>query len=127
MSVQAIAKGVRVSPRKLAPVAALVRNRTVDEALVILSHTPRRAAIPLRKTIESARANADYNHNYIPSTLRITEVNVTPSFRIKRIRPVYHGIAHPYQHKTSHIRVVVDGEIRQPKKAASKTALKEKK
>jgi large subunit ribosomal protein L22 len=128
MPVQAIAKGVRISPRKLAPVAALVRGRTVDDALVILAHTPRRAALAVRKTIESARANADYNHNYLPASLRITEIRVTPSVRYKRHRLVSRGAAHQYQHRTSHIRVVVDGTIRQPKKPVKKTvATKEKK
>ncbi len=110
-----------MSPRKVSVVAALVRGHTVSDALVILEHTPRRVAIPVRKTIESARANADYNHNYKPDTLRIVEINVTPGPRLKRIRPVSRGVAHPYMHRTSHIRVVVDGEIRQPKKPATTT------
>jgi large subunit ribosomal protein L22 len=125
MTVLAVAKGVRMSPRKVSVVAALVRGRTVADALTILQHTPRRSAIPVRKTIESARANADYNHNYKPDTLKIVEINVTPGPRYKRQRPVARGMAHPYMLRTSHIRVVVDGELRQPKKpAAAKPAAK---
>lgn len=112
MPVQAIAKGVQMSPRKVAAVAALVRGRSVEDALVILSHTPRRSAVPVRKAIESAKANADHNHGYKPGTLQITEIGVTPGPRLKRFRPVSHGRAHPFQRKTSHIRVVVDGEKR---------------
>lgn len=126
MSVRAIAKGVRISPRKVAVVAALVRGHSVDNALVILQHTPRRAAISVRKTIESARANADYNHNYKPDTLKIVEILVTPGPRMKRIRPVSRGAAHPYMHRTSHIRVVVDGELRKPKSPAKTTTEEEK-
>jgi large subunit ribosomal protein L22 len=118
MSVQALAKGVRMSPRKVGEVASLVRGRTVADALVILQHVPRLSAIPVRKTIESARANADYNHNYKPDTLRIVEITVNAGPRQKRFRPVARGMAHPYQHRTSHIRVVVDGEKRTPKKPA---------
>jgi large subunit ribosomal protein L22 len=127
MAVQAIAKGVRMSPRKVAVVAALVRGRSVDDALTILQHVPRASAIPVRKTIESARANADYNHGYKPDTLRITEITVTHGPRLKRFRPVARGSAHPYQHRSSHIRVVVDGEKREVKKSTAKVVTKETK
>ena len=122
MSVQAIAKGVRLSPRKVGVVAQLVRGRTVADALTILEHTPRRSALAVKKVISSARANADYNHNLKPDTLRIVEISVTPGPRLKRFRPAARGYALHYQRKTSHIRVVVDGETRAPKKpVAAKT------
>ncbi len=119
MSVKAKAMGVRMSPRKVGEVASLVRGRSVQDALVILSHTPRRAAIPVRKVIESARANADNNHNYKPETLSIEHISVTPGPRIKRYRPAAHGRALPFQRKSSHIFVSVTGEVRAPKKAAT--------
>lgn len=112
MAVKAIAKGVRMSPRKVAAVAALVRGRSVEDALVILEHTPRRSALPVKKVIASAKANADHNHNYKPATLVITEISVSPGPRLKRYRPAAHGRALPFQRRTSHIRVVVDGEMR---------------
>ncbi len=128
MAVKAIAKGVRMSPRKVGIVAALVRGRTVADALIILEHTPRRSAAPVKKVIESARANADHNHNIKPDTLTITEISVSPGTRLKRFRPAAHGRALPFQRKTSHIRVVVDGEARAPKKpAAAKKVEKEAK
>jgi large subunit ribosomal protein L22 len=105
-----------MSPRKVGVVVALVRGRTVADALTILSHTPRRSALPIRKVIESARANADHNHNIKPDTLTITEITVTPGVRLKRYRPASHGRALPFQRRTSHIRVVVDGEARAVKK-----------
>lgn len=127
MSVVATAKGVRISPRKVQVVAALVRGRSVDDALTILEHTPRRAALAVRKTIASARANADYNHHYKPESLQIIEISVTSGTTLKRLRlhHGYKGMATPYQHRSSHIRVVVDGEKRVPKKPAP--AAKEKK
>ena len=112
----ALAKGVRLSPRKVAVVASLVRGRSVEDALVILEHTPRRSALAVRKAIESAKANADYNHGYKPATLIISEITVTPGPRLKRFRPAAHGRALPYMKRTSHIRVVVDGEKREVKK-----------
>ena len=125
MAVKAVAKGVSMSPRKVAVVAALVRGRTVADALVILEHTPRRSALPVKKTIQSARANAEHNHNFKPDTLRIIEISVTPGPRLKRFRPAAHGRALPFQRRTSHIRVVVDGEQRAAKKPAKASAKKE--
>ena len=116
MPVQTIAKGVSISPRKVSIVASLVRGRTVADALVILSHTPRNSATSVIKVINSAKANADHNHGYKPDTLRITEITVTPGPRSKRFRPVSRGMAHPYQKRTSHIKVIVDGEMRAVKK-----------
>lgn len=115
--VKAFAKGVRQSPRKVSEVAALVRGRTVSDALVILEHAPRRASQPVYKVIASARANAEHNHNMKPDTLRIVEINVTAGPRIKRFRPAAHGRALPFQRKSSHIKVVVTGEQRQKKSA----------
>lgn len=115
MAVRSLAKGVSMSPRKIGVVASLVRGRSVADALVILEHTPRRSAIEVRKVIESAKANADHNHGMKASTLRITEITVTPGPRLKRFRPISHGRAHPFQRKTSHISVLVDGDKREEK------------
>jgi large subunit ribosomal protein L22 len=116
----AISRGVRNSPRKVSVVAALVRGRSVNDALTILEHTPRRSADTVKETIKSARANAEHNHNYKPDSLVITEISITPDIRYKRFRPAWRGSARRFQRKTSQIRVVVDGEKRQPKKAATK-------
>lgn len=120
--VLSIAKGVSHSPRKVGEVAALVRNRSVADALVILEHTPRRSAIAVTKAIKSAQANAEHNHNLKPDTLHIAQISVTAGPRIKRFRPAAHGRALPFQRKTSHIRVAVTGEERQIKKTAAKKA-----
>lgn len=120
MLVHAVAKGVSQSPRKTSIVAQLVRGRSVADALVILEHTPRRSADAVRKVIASARANADHNHNLKPDTLKIVEISVTPGPRLKRYRPAAHGRALPFQRKTSHIRVVIDGELRQKKNEESR-------
>lgn len=126
MAVQAIAKGVRLSPRKVSVVASLVRGRSVNDAITILEHTPRRSALAVKKVIESAKANADHNHNLKPDTLNIVEISVTAGPRLKRYRPAAHGRALPFQRKTSHIRVIVDGDVRTLKKPA-KAAAKETK
>jgi large subunit ribosomal protein L22 len=124
MSVQAIAKSVRISHRKVAPVATLVRGRTVADALIILENVNRRSALPVSKVIKSAQANADYNHNYKPDSLSIVEISVTPGPSVKRFRPIARGRVNPYLHRSSHIRVVVDGEKRQPKKPVTEKSTK---
>ena len=120
MAVKAVAKGVRMSPRKVGIVASLVRGRTVADALVILDHTPRRAALPVKKVIESAKANADYNHGLKPDSLKIVSISVTPGPSLKRYRPAAHGRALPFQRRSSHINVIVDGDKRPVKKPVSK-------
>ncbi|HUD03446.1 MAG TPA: 50S ribosomal protein L22 [Patescibacteria group bacterium] len=124
MAVQAIAKGVRMSPRKVSVVASLVRGRTVADALVILQHTPRRSALAVASVINSAKANAEHDHNFKPDTLKIIEITVNPGARLKRYRPAARGRALPFQRRTSHIKVVVDGEIRVTKKVADKKETK---
>lgn len=119
MAVQAVAKRVRMSPRKAGQVAALVRGRSVAEALTILDHTPRRAAAVVRQTIKSARANAEYNHNYKADSLQIIEISVTPGPSLKRYRAAARGRALPFRRPSCHIRVVVEGQQRPVKKPAA--------
>ncbi len=120
MSVKATSSAVRHSPRKLSAVAAVVRGRSVHDALAILEHTPRRSASSLRKTILSAKSNAEHNHQFKPESLYISQLTVTAGPRYKRFRPAARGRALRYARKTSHITVVVDGDKRQPKKPAAK-------
>jgi large subunit ribosomal protein L22 len=124
MAVKAESKGVSMSPRKVGVVASLVRGRTVAEALVILEHTPRRAALPVIKTIMSAQANATHNHNYKAEGLRIVEITVNHGPRTKRFRPAAMGRALPYMKRSSHIRVLLEGEQRAATKAAKPAAEK---
>lgn len=126
MSAIAYSKGVKISPRKVSTVAKLVKNRSVEDALVILENTPRKAALPVSKTIKSASSNASNNHGYKKQGLRIVEISVTPGVRYKRFRPVSRGSAHPFQRKTSNIRVVVDGDKKIFKKKAPAKVKKEK-
>jgi len=115
MSAIAIARGVNMPARKVGVVAALVRGRTVSDALTILNHTPRASAVPVRKAIESAKANAIYNHNYKEDGLYIAEISVLSGPSLKRSRSIALGSFHRILKRTSHIRVVVDGVQRPPK------------
>ncbi len=123
LTVRAYAKGVDQAPRKVSLVAALVRGRTVADALVILEHVPKRAALPVKKAIESAKANATNTHGLDGKTLVISTLSVTTGTRLKRFKPASRGRALPFQKKTSNILVEVTG-VEKPKKkpAAAKKA-----
>ncbi|MGH7196520.1 MAG: 50S ribosomal protein L22 [Candidatus Saccharimonadales bacterium] len=126
--IQASSKGLRLSPRKVSLVAALVRGRSVADALVILDHTPKRAAKPLAKLIASAKANATHNHSVREDSLQITKLQVTTGTRLKRYRPAAMGRALPYQKRTSHVLVEVAGEVKvKPAAKAPATKAAEKK
>lgn len=109
-----------MSPRKVGVVASLVRGRSVSDAITILQHVPRRSSEPVRKLIESAKANAENNHNLQVASLKLSSITVTPGPRLKRYRPAAHGRALPFQRKSSHIFVEVDGEAKPAKKPAGK-------
>ena len=121
-TVRAYAKGVDQAPRKVSLVAALVRGRTVADALVILEHVPKRAALPVKKAIDSARANAVNNHGLDAKNLVISTLSVTVGTRLKRFTPASRGRALPFQKKTSNILVEVTGELKPKKKPAAKPA-----
>lgn len=121
-TVRAYAKGVDQAPRKVSLVASLVRGRTVADALVILDHTPKRAALVVRKAIASAQANAVNNHGLDGKTLQITTLSVTTGPRMRRFKPASRGRALPFEKKTSHILVEVSGTIKPKKKPAAKKA-----
>lgn len=122
--VRAYAKNVDQAPRKVGLVASLIRGRSVADAIVILNHTPKRAARPLIKVLESAQANAVNNHGFDGKTLTIATLSVTTGTRLKRFNPASRGRALPYQKKASNILVEVTGELK-PKKVAAKTVAAE--
>lgn len=107
MQSQALAKSLRISPRKMGVVASLVRGRTVGDALVILEHTPRKAAPILAKVINSAAANARQAHNTRTEDLTIDRLDVTRATSMKRYFSAAHGRARPYLKRSTHVRVVV--------------------
>ena len=121
-TVRAYAKGIDQTPRKVSLVAGLVRGRTVADALVILEHVPKRAALPVIKAIKSAKANAINNHELDGKTLDITTLSVTAGPRLKRFKPASRGRALPFQKKSSHILVEVTGAVKAKKKPAAAKA-----
>ena len=124
LTVRAYAKGINLAPRKVALVASLVYHRTVADALVILSHTPKRSAQSVIKAIESAKANAINNHGLDGKTLIISALSVTGGVRLKRFKPASRGRALPFQKKTANILVELIGDEKPKKSAVQRTVAK---
>lgn len=113
-------KGTDSQPRKTSVVASLVRDRYVADALVILEHTPRRAARAVYKAIDSAKANLlNSGASIDPKTIRIARISVTAGTRIRRYVPASRGRALPFEKISSNIFVEVAGEEK-AKKIAKK-------
>ncbi len=102
-----IAKGVRVTPRKLRLVVDLVRGKDVAEALGILKVLRRSASDPVYKAIKSAASNATNNFGLDYGSLYVAEIQVSDAFRIKRFIPRAKGSASPIVKRNSNLRVVV--------------------
>ena len=117
-------KGIDSQPRKTNIVAALVRDRYVSDAVVILEHTPRRAARAVLKAIESANANLLNNSKVSidPKTVRIARIVVTSGTRMRRYVPASRGRALPFEKISSNIFVEVAGEEKVKKNAKETTS-----
>ena len=110
MQAKALARFVRMSDRKLRRVADLVRGKKVPEALRILHFTPKYAAVPLEKTINSATANVlnlEGTAKLKAEDLFVKEIYVNGGPTLKRIRAVGMGRAYRIRKRTAHITVTV--------------------
>jgi large subunit ribosomal protein L22 len=107
--VSATARYVRTSARKARLVADLVRGKPVAEAQAILAYSTRAAALPVRKVLQSAIANADHNHGLDARELVLARVVVDEGPTIKRFRPRAMGRATPINKRTCHITIGLAG------------------
>lgn len=108
MEVRAVAKYIKVQPRKVRIVADEVRGQAAQKVVDVLRFHPSKGAFYLRKVIVSAMANAQENHNVSPENLRIAAVMVDEGPKTKRIMARAMGRANRILKKTSHITVVVE-------------------
>lgn len=120
ITVRSYSKGVTQAPRKVGLVASLVRGRAVADALVIIEHVPKRAALPVKKAIESAQANATNNFGLDGKSLVISTISVTAGTRLRRFVPASRGRALPFEKITSNILVEVSGTEKPSKKPVAK-------
>lgn len=107
MEARAIAKYVRIAPRKVNLVAAEIRGKSVEEALGILKFTPKRGAKELEKVLKSAVANAENNLDLDRDSLYVSEAYANQGPTLKRWRPRSQGRAYSILKRTSHVGVVV--------------------
>lgn len=108
MEVQAKAKWVRSSPRKVRLVAQGLRNLPVGEALTACQFMPRAAARDVAKVIRSAQANAENNFNLVSGDLVIKEIRVEAGPMLKRGQPRAMGRLFSIFKRTSHITAIVE-------------------
>lgn len=108
MEVRAIAKYVRVQPRKVRIVADEIRQMTAVEGAHALRYHPSKSASALRKVLVSAIANAMENHGAAAESLRIAKIAIDEGPRMKRITQKAMGRGARIKKKTSHIMVVVE-------------------
>ncbi|OHA58799.1 MAG: 50S ribosomal protein L22 [Candidatus Vogelbacteria bacterium RIFOXYD1_FULL_44_32] len=116
----------RQAPRKVRLLADLVRGKSVRSALIELGFADKRAAVPMKKLIDSAVANAENNFKAKLEDLFIKEIRVDKGVVMKRFLPRARGRATPLRHRTSHINVVlgVKAEVVKIAKAEKKTTAK---
>lgn len=108
METRAVARFVRISPRKVRLVMDEVRGKKVEEALNMLSFAPQRGASVLKKLINSAVANAGQNSNTDVDSLYLKRLYADQGPALKRWRPRALGRATRILKKTSHLTVILD-------------------
>lgn len=106
-SAKAVAKTVRIAPRKVRLVVDLIRGKKIGEAISILKFTPRSASPVVEKVLMSAVANAEHNYDLDIENLVVSEAFVNEGPTMKRFRPRAKGSASPINKRTSHITIVV--------------------
>ena len=108
MEAKAVAKYVRIAPRKVRVVMDLIRGKDVAEAFAILKFTPKVGADAIEKVLKSAVANAENNFDMDVDNLYVSSAYVDQGPTLKRIHPRSRGQAFKILKRTSHITVVVE-------------------
>ncbi|HVZ12566.1 MAG TPA: 50S ribosomal protein L22 [Patescibacteria group bacterium] len=116
----AIAKNIKISPRKVRLVADGVKEKKLMVALSSLSVMNKRAAGPIKKALDSAVANATNNFQAKKDELTIKDIIVDGGVGMKRFHFAGRGRTRPYKRRTSHIRVILaDGKTRDTMRAVA--------
>lgn len=128
METRSIYRYARISPFKVREVTREIQGLPVQQALDLLAFTPKKAAGLIAKTLKSAIANAENNHQARAERLVIREAVVGEGPTLKRFQPKARGSAGPIRKRTSHIRIIVTDEIeiisRDSKKSSKKSSKK---
>ena len=107
MEAKAIAKFVRIAPRKIRIVVDLIRGKSVGEAIAILKFTPKVGSEVVEKVLKSAIANAEHNNDMNVDNLFVSEAFVDQGPTLKRIHPRSRGQAFKILKRSSHVTVAV--------------------
>ncbi len=110
MQARAVAKWIRISPVKARLLTKQIQGKPVDEALRLTRFARVRAAVPVRKCLESAVANAEHNYDMDVDALWVKEARVDKGPFLKRLRPGSRGKVSIRKRRTSHITIVVCDE-----------------
>jgi large subunit ribosomal protein L22 len=105
---KAVAKYVRIAPRKVRVVMDLIRGKNVAEAFAILKFTPKAGADVIEKVLKSAVANAENNFDMDVDKLYVSTAFVDQGPTLKRIHPRSRGQAFKILKRTSHVTVIVE-------------------
>ena len=108
MEYTAIHRYADMSPRKIRPVAALIRGRMADEALELLKFLPNKGARLVEQVLKSALGNAEDLRAPNVGGLVVTDARVDGGPMFKRMRPRARGMAHVVARRSSHIQVSVE-------------------
>ncbi|MEQ1838408.1 MAG: 50S ribosomal protein L22 [Candidatus Nitrotoga sp.] len=103
----AIVKGVRLSAQKGRLVADQIRGMPVDKALNLLTFSPKKAAVIIKKGLESAIANAEHNDGADIDELRVSTIYIDRGQSLKRMIPRAKGRGNKIEKQTCHITIVV--------------------
>jgi len=107
MSTKAVIKGVRLSAQKGRLVADQIRGLQVEKALQLLSFSPKKGAVIIKKALESAIANAEHNDGADVDELKVTTIYIDKGTSLKRMTPRAKGRGTGIEKQTSHITIVV--------------------
>ena len=107
MEVQALTRNAHMSPKKLRDISRLIQGRNVAHARGLLSVITRKSARLIARTLDSAVANAENNHNLNADDLVIKLAVIEIGPVLKRFKPAARGSAAPRRKKWSHIRIVL--------------------
>ncbi len=107
MEVQARLKGARLSAQKARLVADQIRGKAAEEALLVLSYSPKKAAAIIKKVLNSAIANAEQNEGADVDELKVSTICVDEGMTMKRIMPRAKGRADRILKRSCHITITV--------------------
>ena len=107
MEAKAVAKYIRIAPRKIRVVMDLIRGKNIGEAFAILKYTPKVGADVIEKVLKSAVANAEHNNDMNVDNLFISAAYVDQGPTLKCIHPRSRGQAFKILKRSSHVTVVV--------------------